>query len=53
MIGLVLFWMLLVVLNVPLAFSLAIASTAFLLLQGQDLYIIVQRMVAGPDSFPS
>ena len=52
MIGLVLFWMLLVVLNVPLAFSLAIASTAFLLLQGQDLYIIVQRMVAGPDSFP-
>ena len=52
MIGFVLFWMLLVVLSVPMAFSLAIAATAFLLLQGQDPYIIVQRMIAGPDSFP-
>jgi tripartite ATP-independent transporter DctM subunit len=45
-------WLLLIFLNMPLAFSLAVASTALLLYQGHDLYIILQRMLAGPDSFP-
>ena len=45
-------WLLLIFLNMPLAFALAAASTALLIYQGHDLYIILQRMLAGPDSFP-
>ena len=45
-------WLLLVATNMSLAFTLLVVSTFFLMLQGEDLYIIVQRMVAGPDSFP-
>jgi tripartite ATP-independent transporter DctM subunit len=45
-------WLLLVSSNMPLAFTLLVVSTFQLMIQGEDLYIIIQRMVAGPDSFP-
>lgn len=45
-------WLVILLLNMPIAFSLLAVSTAFLLVEGHDLFIITQRMVAGVDSFP-
>ena len=45
-------WLFLLFTGMPLAFSLLVASIVFLVWQGQDLFIVVQRIVAGPNSFP-
>ena len=46
------FWLVLLLGGMPLAFSLLVACLALLVTQGQDLYIVTQRLVAGPNSFP-
>lgn len=45
-------WFFLMVINVPIAFSMLIAGTAFLLWRGDVLLGIPQRVMAGPDSIP-
>lgn len=45
-------WLLLLFAGMPLAFSLLVSSVVLLMWQGQDLYIVVQRIIAGPNSFP-
>ncbi len=45
-------WFLLMLMNVPIAFSMLIAGTAFLVGRGDVLLGIPQRMMAGPDSIP-
>ena len=45
-------WFLLMLINVPIAFSMLIAGTAFLLGRGDVLLGIPQRVMAGPDSIP-
>ena len=45
-------WLLLLFAGMPLAFSLLVSSIILLMWQGQDLYIVVQRIIAGPNSFP-
>jgi tripartite ATP-independent transporter DctM subunit len=45
-------WVLLLAAGMPVAFSLAVISAVFLISQDVNLYLIAQRMVMGPDSFP-
>ena len=43
---------LLMILGVPIAFSLFLSSLFYLVIQGEfPLYIVTQKMIAGPDSF--
>jgi len=46
------FWFLLMMINVPIGFSMLIAGSAFLVGRGDVLLGIPQRMMAGPDSIP-
>ena len=41
----------LLILGVPVAFDVGIASTIYLLANGKDLIILTQRIFAGGDSF--
>ena len=45
-------WFIFLFCNMPIAFSLAVVSTIYLLSQGIDPYLIVQKMVSAPNSFP-
>ena len=46
------FWFLLMAMNVPIAFAMLIAASAFLVYHQDVLLGIPQRMMAGPDSIP-
>ena len=46
------FWLTIMLMGMPIAFTLAVATLAYLFLSGTPLIIIPQRMVGGIDSFP-
>ncbi len=45
-------WLLLILTNLPVAFALGLISFAWLIIEGQPLISVPQRLISGLDSFP-